>query len=552
MLLLRQKQATSQPKREEFLDLLEWTWRYRSVLAPEVYFDIDNHKYIKALFTSTARRMVVRKASQVGASEWAVSKAFYSCDQRKMNVFYVMPSERDTFDFSQMRVGPAIESSPYLQSLVVGAFTGNTKRGADRATMKRIGERFLTFRGAAVTPDGRARALKSVPADLAIRDEVDEMDHRVAEIVRKRLAHSPHREELAMSTPTYPGIGIDAEWAISDQRHWYIPCPRCGHQQAPTLEHLILEEDELGQPSDWHGKKEGRAWLACSKCGEELDRSVDGEWVAKYPERRVEGYHLSRLITVQADLLELVLSLQTTNESKLKEIYNQDLAEPYQVQGGQITDEEIDACRRDYPLGEKRAPISFAGVDVGRVLHVVIRARADAAGDRHLLWAGEVAGFGDLPALFARYNVKQCVIDAMPETRKAREFQALLPKESVWLCYYTGTVEKKSEEAVWNKAEGVVSADRTRVLDAMYSQFYGEVNTLPANIRELRDYYEHLKASIRITKETNVGPATLYINSKPDHYAHSEVYAYIASLRPLSSATTSAPSQVTDATDFFE
>jgi hypothetical protein len=86
----------------------------------------------------------------------------------------------------------------------------------------------------------------------------------------------------------------------------------------------------------------------------------------------------------------------------------------------------------------------------------------------------------------------------------------------------------------------------------MYSQFYGEVNTLPANIRELRDYYDHLKASVRITKETNAGPATLYINSKPDHYAHSEVYCYIASLRPLSSATTSAPSQVADATDFFE
>jgi hypothetical protein len=469
-----------------------------------------------------------------------------------MNVFYVMPSERDTFDFSQMRVGPAIESSAYLQSLVVGAFAGNSKRGADRATMKRIGQRFLTFRGAAVTPDGRARALKSVPADLAIRDEVDEMDHRVAEIVRKRLAHSPFREELAMSTPTYPGAGIDAEWTISDQRFWFIPCPDCGHWQCATIDHLITDWDELGQPSHWHGKAAGRAWLACEKCGAELDRSVDGEWVAKFPEREIEGYQMSRLATVQADLWDLVQSLRTTNESKLKEIYNQDLAEPYQVQGGQITEEEIDACRREYLLGEKRAPVSFAGVDVGRVLHVVIRARADADGDRHLLWAGEVAGFSDLTALFARYNVKSAVIDAMPETRKAREFQALMPKESVWLCYYTGTVEKKSEEAVWNKSEGIVSADRTRVLDAMYSQFYGEVNTLPANIRELRDYYDHLKASIRITKETNAGPATLYINSKPDHFAHSEVYAYLASLRPVSSATTSAPSIVTEASAFFE
>ncbi len=497
--------------------------------------------------------MVVRKAAQVGASEWAVSKAFHCCDTRMMNVFYVMPSERDTFDFSQMRVGPAIESSPYLQSLVVGAYVGNLKRGADRASMKRIGDRFLTFRGAAVTPDGRARALKSVPADLAIRDEVDEMDPRVAEIVRKRLAHSIFREEIAMSTPSYPGIGIDAEWEISDQRLWFIPCPHCGKVQTPGIAHLVVDWDELGQPSQWHGMDDGRAWLACERCKKELDRSVDGEWVPTFQDRDIEGYQLSRFITVQADLLDLAKSLQTTDESKLKEIFNQDLGEPYMVKGGQITDEEIDACRRDWLMGSARAPVSYAGIDVGRVLHVVIRARADNYGDRAMLWAGEVAEFSDLAALFARYRVRSAVVDALPETRKAREFQRQMPDDLVYLCYYTGSVEKKSDEAVFNEDEGVVSADRTRVLDAMFSQFYSETNTLPADIRGLKDYYDHMKASVRITKTGNTGiPATLYVNSKPDHFCHAEVYAYIASLKPKKKSTTSAPARVTNARDMFE
>jgi hypothetical protein len=534
------------------MGLLEWTERYRKFLGPEVPFDLENHKYLRQIYQDTSRRMVIRKASQVGVSEFAVSRALWSCDQRDMNVFYVMPTLPDVYDFSQMRVGPAIEVSPYLEGVVVDAISGGKKKGANRALMRRIRNRFLTLRGAAVTNAGHARGLKSVPADLAIRDEVDEMDQRVAEIVRKRLAHSKHREELAMSTPTYPGVGIDAEWAESDQCLWHWPCPSCGEWVAPTLDHIVTDWDDLDQPSEWHGKSDGRAFIACDRCGGELDRSAWGEWIPAYPEREVRGYQISRLVTENGDLLELVKALRTTNESRRKEIHNQDLAEPFQVKGGQISDAEIDACRRDYLLGETKAPLSFAGVDVGRVLHVVIRARPDEHGDRRMLWAGEVANFSDLKPLFARYRVKTTVIDAMPETRKAREFQSDMPEQMVWLCYYTGTVEKKAEEAIWNDDELIVSADRTRVLDATYSQFYAEVNTLPTNIKELRDYYDHLKASVRVTRETNSGPVTTYINSKADHYAHAETYCYLASLRPKAKATTSSEAQVATADAFFE
>ena len=550
--LRKQQQADREAGRPDGLGLLDWTKRYRAYLGPEVRFDLDNHKYLAQLFAQVSRYTVIRKASQVGVSEYGVSRALWSCETRDMNVFYVMPTQPDVYDFSQMRIGPAIEASPLLASLVVDSNAFSKKRGADRALMKRIRNRFFTLRGAAVTPDGRARGLKSVPADLVIRDEVDEMDHRVAEIVRKRLAHSRFKEELAMSTPTFPGIGIDQEWAISDQRYWHVPCPKCGEWVAPTLDHVILDWDELGQPSAWHGKEEGRAYVACSACGGELNRNAEGEWIPTYLDRDVAGYHMSRLVTPNANLLELVLSLMTTNESTRKEIYNQDLAEPYMVKGGQISDDEIDACRRDYLMGNRRAPVAYAGIDVGRVLHVVIRARPNEDGDRPLLWAGDVANFSDLTPLFHRFNVKTAVVDALPETRKAREFQNDEEPNKVWLCYYTPAAEKKQAEAVWNEDEGIVQAERTRALDAMYSMFYSERNVLPADIRDVPDYYDHLKASVRVTSESKGKPITTYINSRPDHFAHAEVYCYLASLRPKAQATTSAEAEVAKADDFFE
>ena len=129
-----------------------------------------------------------------------------------------------------------------------------------------------------------------------------------------------------------------------------------------TVDQLVTEWDGLGRPVRWHGQaavqnphpsptphpsplpkereQEGdRAWLACRRCGAELDRLQRGAWVATWPGRAVTGYKVTKLFSAQFDLMELIRGLHSTNEDRRMQVYNQDLAEPYSPRGGQLTDE---------------------------------------------------------------------------------------------------------------------------------------------------------------------------------------------------------------------
>lgn len=522
------------------LSLLEWMWRYRKELAPGRPFDLDNHVYLRAIYEEQAQVVVLCKSSQAGASEYLISYILHACDQRDATGLYVFPTDGHVSDFSAARLGPAIESSDYLADIVVEGRSQEPgpegarlrKRGADRVTLKRVRDRFLYLRGGTVKADGKAPQLKSIDADVLILDEVDELDPRAPAIAVKRLGHSAIAEQRWVSTPMYPGSGIHAKWLESDQRLWHLRCINCGEWQSPSIEQVVTEWDELGRPVVWHGQPDGRAYLACRKCGREVDRLGQGEWVATYPEREIVGYHITKLFTAQTELIQIVHNLDTTDETKRREAYNQDLGLPYRPRGGGLDAETLDACREEYGHGPYLVLPCYMGVDVGKMLHVVIRSALDpATGKRRQLFAGEVR-WQDLGDLMRQYNPRTVVMDALPETTKAREFQAMYNRGRVWLAYYTTQpVGIKKERFVQMDWKGLkVDVDRTRSLDETMARFRDQTNSLPANARSIRDYYSHLLAPVRVFEQDAKGTEVAkYIESGPDHYAHAENYCTAAS-----------------------
>lgn len=564
-LIARQQYTAPAPRRRDgkpaALNLLTWTSRYRRELKPGFFFSMPDHLYLRDIYLDTARDRVCMKAAQIGISELLVSDALYSCDQRGLDVLYLMPTIADISDFSQSRFGPALEASDYLNGIVVGS-SKHQQRGADKVSLKRIRNNFLYMRPGSVSKDGRARQMKSIPVDKLFLDEVDEMDTRATVIARKRMGHSPIRESWAASTPTYHGVGIHAEWEGSDQREWFIPCPHCGERQQLLISNVVREWDELGRPLSWYGQEDGRAYVACVKCGREMDRLAVGEWVPAYPNRRVHGYHPTKLMAAHTPLIEVVQNLQAVDETARKEAFNQDLGLPYTPRGGRLTFDDLDKCKREYDHGALPRMGAVMGVDVGKVLHVVIRAQPDGEGKRRQLFAGIVPGFPDVAQLMYQYEVQCCVVDALPETRSARAFQADFKDGVVWLCYYAG--EKGVEPAIFNAKDGLVNAARTWSLDITHSRFYSQENTLPATIRAVPDFYEQMTAMVRVVEEKKDGTAVAHYISKqirsgteasstgkdPDHFAHAENYATIASLRRLTGAPT-VPPVVTSYDDLF-
>lgn len=522
-----------EPK-EDLPDLLEWTLKKRKFLGPGRPFQTDNHLYLLDIYRCQEKEIVLMKASQLGASEWLVSYAVHACDQRNGNVFYVFPTEGHVSDFSTARLGPALEASPYLSKIVVDGSGMGGLSGSNRITLKRIRDRFLYFRGSKVDTQGNAPQLKSVDADILILDEVDELDPRAPAIAKKRLGHAAAHlgNVLWVSTPTYPGVGIHAEYMDSDRRKWFIPCPHCGERQVLEIGQVVLEWDDLGRPVSWNGQPEGRAWAACVNCGSELDRLAQGEWIAENPGAEKAGFHITKLFSSTTPLIRVVKALDTVDETKRKEAYNQDLGLPYSPRGGSLDAERIDACRRNYAHGPDLRRTCYMGVDIGRVLHVVIRTLPDfETGETKQLYAGE-SSWEHLPLLIKIYRPQCIVIDALPETTKSREIQAMYPRNMVWLAYYPNFQlgSRKEEKMDWNPKEKVVLLDRTRVLDEVLAGFYGMKSTLPAHARNIKDYYDHLRASVRVLKEAPDGTEIArYVDTGPDHYLHAETYALAAS-----------------------
>lgn len=524
----------------EIPTLLDWTMKHRPMLVADRRFELDTHKYLKGIYDCTAETMVIMKAAQMGISEYMLSYALYSCDKRNATCLYIFPTDGLISDFSTARLGPAIEASEYLQSIVYDHTGKEGKKGANRVTLKRIRNRFLYLRGGQVRPDGKASQLKSIDADLILLDELDECDPRVRDITAKRLGHSQIGEMRLVSTPTYPGVGIHTEYLLSDQRRWFIPCVHCGYKQVVTIDNVVTEWDESRRPTAWH-QDDGKAFAACLDCSKPLDLLVDGEWVATYPERDVAGFHVSKFAGSTADIDGMIAALQSYNATKNRECYNQDLGLTYVPEGGQLGDTHLDAVRRDYTHGIRPGKRCYMGIDVGAVLHCVIREEPDTeTGERRQLYAGEVS-WDEAGRLIRTYNPITTVIDGLPETSKVRELQESFKRGQVWLCYYGdgSSTNQKDSYANWKHKEGTVIADRTRALDEMYARIYEGINTLPGNIRNLARYYDQLKAPIRVLEKNARGDTLVrwIEGSNADHYSHAEGYCALASLRVRSSAS---------------
>jgi hypothetical protein len=157
-------------------------------------------------------------------------------------------------------------------------------------------------------------------------------------------------------------------------------------------------------------------------------------------------------------------------------------------------------------------------------------------GDRiSFLWfAGQVSTWDELDALRARFNVKLTVVDSQPEGHGAHEFAARDP-EHIWLAQYVASV---SEPRRNYSRPRTVHIDRTIALDATFGRFRALKVMLPCAARALGgdvregigEYYREMLALRRtLEQDSNGNWRSKWLDgNRPDHYAHAEVYCWLA------------------------
>ena len=204
----------------------QWAEMYRIMGPPFAgKWSFKYHPWLRAIHDDNADIVVCRKGAQLGVTETALNKTFYTIDIKGVSVLYVLPAATpDAADFSSARFDPALELSPHLASL----FSDVKNIGH-----KRAGSANLYIRGS------RSRSqLKSVPVGLTILDEVDEMIQDHIPLVFERMAGQMQQQALLISTPTIANYGIDAYYESSTQQLYYFRCPHCTRSVSYT--HLTL------------------------------------------------------------------------------------------------------------------------------------------------------------------------------------------------------------------------------------------------------------------------------------------------------------------------
>ena len=242
-----------------------------------------------------AERVVVMAGAQIGKTECGNNWIGYVIHLAPGPMLMVQPTVEIAKRVSKQRLAPMIEATPALRERVAEA---RSRDSGNTVQVKEFEGGLLIITGA-----NSGAGLRSTPIRFLFMDEVDEYPGDVdgqgdpVALAEKRTATFARRKILLTSTPTIKGLSrIEREFLESDQRRYYLPCPKCGH-----LDYLTWR-DPAHHRIEWEEGHPETAHMVCSGCGDRVEERnktemlTRGEWRATAQgDGRTVGFHLSAL-----------------------------------------------------------------------------------------------------------------------------------------------------------------------------------------------------------------------------------------------------------------
>ena len=285
---------------DPMLTVSEWADRHR-VLASRASAEPGRWRtgrtpYLRAIMDclsplSPIERVVLMKGAQIGGTELGLNWIGYVIHHAPGPMMAVWPTVEMAKRASKQRIDALLEETPAVAERIAPA------RSRDS------GNTILTkeFQGGVLVMTGANSAvgLRSMPVRYMFLDEVDgypldvEGEGDAIALAEARTRTFARKKLLIVSTPTIAGASaIEREYAASDQRRYFVPCPHCGARQWLRFEQLQWER----------GRPEGAVYR-CEACERPIAEHhkgwmlEHGEWRALAPEQagKTAGFHLSSL-----------------------------------------------------------------------------------------------------------------------------------------------------------------------------------------------------------------------------------------------------------------
>ena len=495
-------------------DLGAWAVKNAIVLDGRE-FSFNKHEYLIEPYADKHPFQVEIKGTQLGLTSKALLRVFHAArygQGRYKGIGYYFPSKTDVTDLSKIRITGLIEDNPDT----IGSWIKET----DAANVKKICNTALYLRGA------QSRiGMKSVPLDFVIFDELDEAPPKAVDMILERMAHSETGEMLFLSNPTLPDYGIDRLWQSTDMRYWLLKCPKCNHYTNLVdifPECLITVKNKVIR--------------ACEKCKAELNPSI-GQWVAKRPQMKDRvGRQYSQLFSqTKMTSPESILQAYRTT-TNLTDFYNLKIGIAYVEAQNRLSVQEVLDCCGTAGIQSESDVGTFMGVDQGNTLHVVIGKPCETR-TGEIIYLGvhkgnnsknekDESGWFELDALMNRFKVIRCIVDALPNTKFARNF-AERHRGRVYLNFYN---EFQKGNLKWNEKELVVQGNRTETLDASHNLVATQNIVLPRESDLVRTFALHLHnvAKKLEVDEDSGSQRYTYLRLGEDHFRHAFNYLCMA------------------------
>lgn len=509
---------------------LSWAKRYQTTEKGQP-LDFKTWHYLIGPYADNHPHIVSMKCTQVGWSLWAIADVWMNCAAGK-SVFYVLPTYTVRNTFVKNRIDTGLHGSAKYRELIKDAIGSS-----DEVGMKHIGPGVVKFVGSNSFVE-----FGEFPADVLIIDEYDRCKQENMPYAYDRLDASKFQWTRILGNPTNKGRGIAKLYDASDQRTWQLKCSSCGKWQcldwfANVIERIGDNQYEL-RDTKWHEGIDRDLRAFCVGCGQPMDRLARGEWIPKYPDRPVHGYTFDQICsprkTVGAGWLAFLAA--QGNATLLQWWWNSWRGQPHSPSGVQLSSALLDRCiDPEYNMPTQADGGCSMGVDVGTMINV--RISVVEGEKRRAVYIGRVHEFEDLDDLMTTYGVRCCVIDGLPEARKAREFASRFPGD-VYLCQYIKTekVITKGDPGDFamelDPVKMGVHVDRTQSLDSSHAALLNRNNILPKNAQALftettDSYYQQMCAPARLWDEKR----ERYIwdeGNDADHDRHADNYDHIA------------------------
>jgi hypothetical protein len=524
-------------------------------------FNLRGREYERDILRDESKAIVVPKGAQMGLTTIFILKSAHAITVRGRSVLYLLPLKTGSVQFVQGRIDPILDSNVELGSYF--------KRGVDNRNQK------MTAKGVKwyIRGTNIASELREAPADVLVLDERDVANEDNLDDAFARLDGSNYARTYELSTPTVDGHGVYGEdgWKATDQMRWWVACIHCQSYQVIEWEANVMPYlgDELADCED------ACRCQHCKKPWTQYDRAnmnASGKWVPDAPGADVRGYHISQFNSPTKDLIDPRTGILKNwfkgqlDARKLKAFYNLALGLPYAAPGDKFTVELLDKCRGDYEQGGMYTGQLCIGVDVGHdVLYVTMWV---VDGKKRRLWRAETV---TADGTRTKWQVLEedylqslsnwiCVIDAHPDKE---EVEALSKKYSgrLWMGFEKDRPEQeataKFQEVKWGEP-AKVNIDRTMAFDSYIKMFLDGNASLPREARDIGQYmpgkpyngfyHHHLQmtrveqadASERIIArwvngkvrlDSSTQKATAKAGNRPDHFHHSSMFAFVASMQ---------------------